>query len=111
MLIIGRFCREKYADGTLHLEIDAANPPTNVSVWSAKTIDGPLRRDFRLVAIMNNTNPPGKPFLHPVWWYQQGQFRAHIPLFVHHYMFAADEFAFLVGRSGADLSELDYNRV
>lgn len=63
---------EKLPDGTLHLEIDAANPPSNVSVWHANTIDGPERRDFRLVALMNNTSPPGKPNLHPVFWYQSG---------------------------------------
>jgi hypothetical protein len=58
----------KLADGTIHLEIDAANPPSSVQLWQAKTIDGPNRRDFRLVALMNYTSPPGKPFLHPVFW-------------------------------------------
>ncbi len=62
----------KQQDGTIHVEIDAANPPSNVSVWSTTTIDGKKRRDFRLVALMPLKPPPAppQPFLHPVFWAQ-----------------------------------------
>ena len=39
-----------------------------VKLWQAHTIDENDRRDFRLVALMNDTNPPGEPWLHPVFW-------------------------------------------
>ena len=59
----------KGTDGSIHLEINAANPPSSVTLWQAKTIDGGLRRDFRLVALVNTTSPPGGIGLHPVFWY------------------------------------------
>lgn len=56
----------KTDNGTIVLEIDANNPPSKVQLYTAYTIDGNDRRDFRLVAIMNKTT--GAPFLHPVFW-------------------------------------------
>jgi len=59
----------KAADGTLEVVIPAGGVmPNQVKLWSALTIDGPLRRDFRLVALMNSTTPPNQPWLHPVFW-------------------------------------------
>lgn len=64
---------QKLPNGQIHVDISSANPPSSVTLWNATTIDGNRRRDFRLVALMNDTSPPGKPFLHPVFW-------AHSPM-------------------------------
>lgn len=56
----------KLDDGTLRVEVEG--PPQDgleVTLWTARTIDGALRRDFRLVSLVNTT---GKPWVHPVFW-------------------------------------------
>jgi len=52
-------------DGTIHVEINANNPPSSVTLWSALTIDGNERRDFRLVTLNQTSN---EPMLHLVLW-------------------------------------------
>lgn len=56
----------KTPNGTIHFEINGAQQPSSVKLWSALTIDGNTRRDFRLVAIMPSAG--NKPWLHPVFW-------------------------------------------
>ena len=53
------------SNGTIVLECDASTPPAFVAQWAAYTIDGNLRRDFRLV-VLNQTS--GHDMYHNVTW-------------------------------------------
>ena len=56
----------KLDDGTLRVEVPGpVQPGLEVTLWTTRTIDGALRRDFRLVSLTNTT---GKPWIHPVFW-------------------------------------------
>jgi len=55
-------------DGTIVFESSNLNPPSKVLLWKAYTIDGNLRRDFRLVKCKGNCTNPSGGELHPVFW-------------------------------------------
>ena len=59
----------KQPNGALHIEVDAATPPSSVTVWSTTTVAGAVRRDFRLVALTNTTGGM-KPWVQWVLWTQ-----------------------------------------